>query len=69
MTISDVVVQNFDVAGVACNACTGLSMSSSVVGPQNTNIPVLARYNHARSMLPRLRHVTKNQSLYHLTYV
>jgi len=59
-TISDVTIQNFDVAGISCNGCTGVSVSTSVVGPQNSNIPVFTRYNHARSLLPRLRDLSAN---------
>ena len=57
LTISDVTIHNFDVAGIGCNGCRGLAVTDTTVGPQNTNIPVLGRYTHARSLLPRLRYV------------
>jgi len=57
---SDVLVSNvrmtqFDVAGFGCNACSGVEVTDCIVGPQNTNIPVLGRYTHARAFLPRIQ--------------
>ena len=55
VTITDVNAGNFDVAGLQCNACNNVVISDCVVGPQNQNIPVLGRYAHARSFVPRLK--------------
>eukprot|EP00484_Ammonia_sp_Unknown_P011181 CAMPEP_0197073724 /NCGR_PEP_ID=MMETSP1384-20130603/210752_1 /TAXON_ID=29189 /ORGANISM="Ammonia sp." /LENGTH=1715 /DNA_ID=CAMNT_0042512563 /DNA_START=84 /DNA_END=5232 /DNA_ORIENTATION=+ len=60
LTIEDVTMHNFDVAGFACNGCSNVALSDSVIGPQNTNIPVLGRYTHARAFLPRLRDLADN---------
>ncbi len=45
----------FDMAGFGCNACTEIEINNCIIGPQNTNIPVLGRYTHARTFLPRLK--------------
>ena len=55
VTISNVNVAQFDVAGMQCNSCTNVVISDCVIGPQNQNIPLLGRYTHARAFLPRLR--------------
>ncbi len=40
--------------GFGCNGCQSVSIMDTVIGPQNTNIPVLGRYTHARALLPYL---------------
>eukprot|EP01084_Bolivina_argentea_P116470 206943_1 len=35
-----------------------LNNMDTIVGPQNTNIPVLGRYTHARSLVPKLRELS-----------
>eukprot|EP01083_Nonionella_stella_P087970 244933_1 len=55
VTITGVAASRFDVAGIQCNACTHVTVSDCVIGPQNQDIPVLGRYTHARSYLPRLK--------------
>eukprot|EP00485_Elphidium_margaritaceum_P009873 CAMPEP_0202685912 /NCGR_PEP_ID=MMETSP1385-20130828/1730_1 /ASSEMBLY_ACC=CAM_ASM_000861 /TAXON_ID=933848 /ORGANISM="Elphidium margaritaceum" /LENGTH=1663 /DNA_ID=CAMNT_0049340385 /DNA_START=133 /DNA_END=5121 /DNA_ORIENTATION=- len=60
LSVTDVTMHNFDVAGVACNGCNNVYVGDTVIGPQNNNIPVLGRYTHARSLLPRLRDLADN---------
>eukprot|EP01083_Nonionella_stella_P067358 178120_1 len=55
ITIQNVNTKQFDVCGIQCNSCTNLVIRDVIIGPQNTNIPLLGRYTHARSFLPRLK--------------
>ena len=55
VTITNVNSGYFDVAGIQCNACNNVVISDCVVGPQNQDIPVLGRYAHARTFVPRLK--------------
>ena len=55
LTVSNVQIANFDAAGLRCDGCSSVTVIGSVIGPQNSNIPVLQRYSHSRSLLPRLR--------------
>eukprot|EP00485_Elphidium_margaritaceum_P018336 CAMPEP_0202729440 /NCGR_PEP_ID=MMETSP1385-20130828/186133_1 /ASSEMBLY_ACC=CAM_ASM_000861 /TAXON_ID=933848 /ORGANISM="Elphidium margaritaceum" /LENGTH=1043 /DNA_ID=CAMNT_0049395701 /DNA_START=32 /DNA_END=3164 /DNA_ORIENTATION=- len=52
--IHDLRVRQFDVAGIACNGCSYVTIEDVVVGPQNKDIPTLGRYTHARAFIPRL---------------
>jgi len=53
--VRDVWMTQFDVAGFGCNACIDVIVADCIVGPQNTDIPVLGRYTHARAFLPRVQ--------------
>jgi len=53
--IQNVTVRDFDVAGIALNGCNDVDIKNTNVGPQNMDIPVLGRYAHARTMLPRIQ--------------
>ena len=53
--IHNIDITNFEVAGIQCNGCNNINIDTVTVGPQNTNIPVLGRYAHARAMLPRYK--------------
>ena len=56
--IHDLDISHFDVAGIACNGCTFITIEDIHIGPQNNNIPTLGRYTHARAFLPRLQHLS-----------
>ena len=58
LNIHDLTVTQFEVAGIQCNGCNNVNIDSCVVGPQNTDIPVLGRYAHARAMLPRIKQLS-----------
>ena len=58
--IHDLNVKNFDVAGIACNGCSDLTIENIIVGPQNNEIPTLGRYTHARAFIPRLMQLYDN---------
>eukprot|EP00484_Ammonia_sp_Unknown_P020063 CAMPEP_0197030868 /NCGR_PEP_ID=MMETSP1384-20130603/10007_1 /TAXON_ID=29189 /ORGANISM="Ammonia sp." /LENGTH=1847 /DNA_ID=CAMNT_0042460297 /DNA_START=328 /DNA_END=5871 /DNA_ORIENTATION=- len=66
--ISNVRMTQFDVAGFGCNACTQITVTDSIVGPQNTNIPVLGRYTHARTFLPRIKDLVENYGDQYMTF-
>ena len=55
LNIHDIEITNFEVAGIQCNGGNNVIIDSCTVGPQNTDIPVLGRYAHARAMLPRYK--------------
>eukprot|EP01083_Nonionella_stella_P216978 779289_1 len=55
ITIQNVTINRFDVAGIALNGCNQIQILDCMVGPQNDDIPVLGRYTHARALLPRIR--------------
>eukprot|EP00485_Elphidium_margaritaceum_P007624 CAMPEP_0202695936 /NCGR_PEP_ID=MMETSP1385-20130828/9363_1 /ASSEMBLY_ACC=CAM_ASM_000861 /TAXON_ID=933848 /ORGANISM="Elphidium margaritaceum" /LENGTH=1002 /DNA_ID=CAMNT_0049352021 /DNA_START=118 /DNA_END=3126 /DNA_ORIENTATION=+ len=55
--IHDLSVLHFDVAGIACNGCSYITIENVVVGPQNKEIPTLGRYTHSRAFIPRLKHL------------
>ena len=57
VTIRDINICEFDVAGIQCNSCTNVEISDCVIGPQNDNIPLLGRYTHSRAFLPRLKQI------------
>lgn len=68
-----IVVQNvrmtqFDVAGFGCNACNNVVVEGCVIGPQNTNIPVLGRYTHARTFLPRIKNLVDKHGDEYMTF-
>merc|ERR1719474_393260 len=55
LTVNNVEIANFDVVGLQCDGCSAVSVMATSIGPQNSNIPVLQRYLHSRSLLPFLR--------------
>eukprot|EP01083_Nonionella_stella_P034158 93523_1 len=57
--IHHVNVTSFEVAGVQCNGCNNVRLEYATIGPQNTQIPVLGRYAHARALLPRLKELNE----------
>eukprot|EP00485_Elphidium_margaritaceum_P004154 CAMPEP_0202692848 /NCGR_PEP_ID=MMETSP1385-20130828/7126_1 /ASSEMBLY_ACC=CAM_ASM_000861 /TAXON_ID=933848 /ORGANISM="Elphidium margaritaceum" /LENGTH=982 /DNA_ID=CAMNT_0049348447 /DNA_START=45 /DNA_END=2993 /DNA_ORIENTATION=- len=58
ITISGLNAHDFDVAGIACNACNGVTVTDCVIGPQSDTIPLLGRYTHSRAYLPRLKQLS-----------
>ena len=66
--ISNVRMTQFDVAGFGCNACIGIEVTDCIIGPQNTNIPVLGRYTHARAFLPRIKDLVLHYGSEYMTF-
>eukprot|EP00486_Rosalina_sp_Unknown_P011600 CAMPEP_0201592860 /NCGR_PEP_ID=MMETSP0190_2-20130828/190632_1 /ASSEMBLY_ACC=CAM_ASM_000263 /TAXON_ID=37353 /ORGANISM="Rosalina sp." /LENGTH=876 /DNA_ID=CAMNT_0048051805 /DNA_START=469 /DNA_END=3099 /DNA_ORIENTATION=- len=66
--ISNVRMTQFDVAGFGCNACVGIEITDCIIGPQNTNIPVLGRYTHARAFLPRIQALVDHYGTEYMTF-
>ena len=66
--ISNVNVEHFDIAGLQCNGCHNVVIRDCKVGPQNQDIPVLGRYTHARSLLPRLKQLVDEHGDEELTF-
>ena len=66
--VSNVRMTQFDVAGFGCNACTNVVVEDCIIGPQNTNIPVLGRYTHARAFLPRIRDLVDHIGDQYMTF-
>ena len=60
-------MMSFDVAGLGCNACQTVVVQDCIIGPQNTNIPVLGRYTHARTFLPRLKDLVEKYGEQYMT--
>ena len=60
VTLSNLKVYNFDVAGIQLNGFDGAIISDCEVGPSSTNIPVTGRYLHARVLLRRYAHLVEN---------
>ena len=58
----------FDVAGFGCNACTNIEVTDCIIGPQNTNIPVLGRYTHGRTFLPRIQELVARYGTEYMTF-
>ena len=54
-------------AGLGCNACQTVVVQDCIIGPQNTNIPVLGRYTHARTFLPRLKDLVEKYGEQYMT--
>eukprot|EP01083_Nonionella_stella_P196255 722277_1 len=57
LEIRDLVVKDFEVAGMAMNGFIGLKLINVEVGPVYQEVPVMGVYTQARIMLPRLRKV------------
>eukprot|EP01084_Bolivina_argentea_P098202 176497_1 len=60
LTIRDVIVRDFEVAGMAMNGFVGLKLLNVEVGPVYQEVPVMGVYTQARIMLPRLRKVAQD---------
>ena len=59
ITISDLVIKDFEVAGIALNGFNGVTIENVEVGPCYQEVPVLGLYTQARVMLPRMRAVAE----------
>ena len=55
LLIEDVVIRDFDVAGVSLSGFQGVVLRGLDIGPNNHDCPVTGRYLHARAMLPRYK--------------
>ena len=60
ITLSNLKVYNFDVAGIQLNGFDGATITDCEVGPSSSNIPVTGRYLHARVLLRRYAHLVDN---------
>ena len=60
MHIHDVIVRNFEVAGIALNGFDSLKIERVEVGPVYQEVPVMGVYTQARIMLPRLRSIIED---------
>eukprot|EP01084_Bolivina_argentea_P195298 335075_1 len=66
--ISNIRMQQFDVAGFGCNGCTEIQILDCIIGSQNTNIPVLGRYTYARTLLPRIKDLVLMYGTEYMTF-
>ena len=48
LVVENVKISNFEVAGIQCNGCRDVLITSSEVGPSAHNVPVLATFSNAR---------------------
>merc|ERR1719229_2018478 len=60
LTIQDVIIRDFEVAGMAMNGFIGLTLKNIEVGPVYQEVPVMGVYTQARIMLPRLRSIAED---------
>jgi len=60
ITIQDMTIRDFEVAGIALNGFTNVIIQNVEVGPSFKEVPVLGVYTQARIMLPRLRKVAED---------
>merc|ERR1719189_2514911 len=60
LVIEDVIIRDFEVAGMAMNGFIGLTLKNIEIGPVYQEVPVMGVYTQARIMLPRLRNVAEN---------
>merc|ERR1719245_1557238 len=47
LRIESISLRHFDSVGVECTNCASVDMLDTIVGPQNSNIPVLTQYAHS----------------------
>ena len=55
--LKDLIIKDFEVAGISMNGFNGLSIENVEVGPVYTEVPVLGVYTQARLMLGRLKSI------------
>ena len=60
VTLQDLRVYDFDVAGIQLNGFDGAAITDCEVGPSSSGIPVTGRYLHARVLLRRYAHLVDN---------
>lgn len=48
LTVANIHVHGFEVAGIQCNGCKNVSISDCEVGPGALNVPVLATFSNSR---------------------
>ncbi|KAL3916668.1 MAG: hypothetical protein SGILL_005072 [Bacillariaceae sp.] len=48
LTIKDVHISGFEVAGIQCNGCKDVLIKTSEIGPSARNVPVLATFSNSR---------------------
>jgi len=58
--VHDVVIRDFEVAGMALNGFTNARLENVEVGPVYQEVPVMGVFTQARIMLPRLRNIMEN---------
>ena len=58
--LHDLVIHNFEVAGIALNGFTTAKIEHVEVGPVYQDVPVMGVYTQARIMLPRLRSIAED---------
>ena len=60
ITLQDLQIHDFDVAGIQLNGFDDITITDCDIGPSSSNIPVTGRYLHARTLLRRFRHLVDN---------
>lgn len=50
VTIKDMIIENFEVAGIQCNGCKRVVIDRCTVGPSSREVPALATFSNARFM-------------------
>jgi len=58
--VHDLVIKDFEVAGMALNGFTNARIENVEVGPVYQEVPVMGVFTQARIMLPRLRNIMEN---------
>jgi len=58
--VHDLVIRDFEVAGMALNGFTNARLENVEVGPVYQEVPVMGVFTQARIMLPRLRNIMEN---------
>merc|ERR1719334_2458141 len=58
--VHDVVIKDFEVAGMALNGFVNAKIENVEVGPVYQEVPVMGVFTQARIMLPRLRNIMEN---------
>merc|ERR1719471_1848792 len=58
--VHDVVIRDFEVAGMALNGFVDARIENVEVGPVYQEVPVMGVFTQARIMLPRLRNIIEN---------
>jgi len=58
--VHDVVIKDFEVAGMALNGFVNVKLERIEVGPVYQEVPVMGVFTQARIMLPRLRNIMEN---------
>lgn len=68
VTLENLKIHNFDVAGIQLNGFDGVTITNCDIGPSSSDIPVTGRYLHARTLLRRFAHLVDGYGDEELTF-